>query len=51
MKGWLERQKQYSGESSTLTWKAHVEWYLQEVLVSIAVFDLNLIMQVPEEEG
>ena len=35
MKGWLERQKQFSGEASTLTWKAHVQWYQQRKATAI----------------
>lgn len=27
VRGWLERQKNYSGDSSTYTWKNHVQWY------------------------
>ena len=25
--GWLERQKLYSGDASTWTWKNHLKWY------------------------
>lgn len=25
--GWLERQRLYTGDASTLSWKRHVEWY------------------------
>jgi len=35
VKGWLERQKQFSGEPSTLTWKAHVQWYQQRKATAI----------------
>eukprot|EP01038_Epipyxis_sp_PR26KG_P008285 gene8285-11215_t len=27
IKGWLERQKLFTGQTSTYTWKNHVQWY------------------------
>jgi hypothetical protein len=35
IQGWLNRQQQFVGDSSTYTWKNHVKWYQQRKSVAV----------------